>query len=133
MSLQRGVVESKTGRGRRRLPMLVACGSLPALLFSLIVVIALAATDTDVVTTRADQRSIDLGRPFVWVHQDQRGYDPPLPTHLSLASPWENPTQVSGAGLLVNVLVVFASTAIVLTLLFGAALLLVRLRRSRHA
>lgn len=133
MALQGEVVDPTTGRRRRRwLPMLVAFGSMPALLFSLIVVVALAVTDTDVVKTRADQRSIDLGRPFVWFHQDQTGYDPPLPTHLGLSSPWENPTEVSLAGMLLDVLVVFAATAISLTLLLTVGLLLVRLRSSRR-
>jgi hypothetical protein len=113
--------------------MLVAFGTLPALIFSVIMVLALATTDSDVVKTRADQRSIDLGRPFVWLHQDQSVYDPPLPTHLGLSSPWESPTNLSGTGLLLNVMVVFASTAIVVTLLWALALPLVRiLRRARR-
>ncbi len=102
------------------------------LLFSVIMVLALAMTDSDVVKTRADQRSIDLGRPFVWLHQDQSGYDPPLPTHLGLSSPWENPTSLSGPGLLLNVLLVFASTALVVMLLWALIRPLVRtVRRAR--
>jgi hypothetical protein len=64
-------------------------------------------TDGELVRTGADRRSVDVGRPFVWVHQDQSGYDTPLPTHLGLSSPWENPTSVSLDVFLVDVLVVF--------------------------
>ena len=88
MALQEEDAEPTTGHSRRWLPMLVAFGTLSALLFSLIVVVGLAVTDSDVVRTRADQRSIDLGRPCVWLHQNQEGYDPPLPPHLGLSSPW---------------------------------------------
>jgi len=130
MALQGELAELRTRRGRRWIPILVAFGTLPVLLFSLVVVVALAVTDSDVVKTRADQRSIDVGRPFVWLHQDQKGYDPPLPTNLGPSSPWENPTNVSGAGLLLNVMVVFASTASALTLLGAALLPLMRILRT---
>ncbi|WP_328830020.1 hypothetical protein [Nocardioides acrostichi] len=50
-------------------------------------VLAAAVADGQVVATRAAQRSVDLGWPLGWVHQDQSALDPPLPARLSLASP----------------------------------------------
>jgi hypothetical protein len=87
--------------------------TLAILELSVTLVLATAATDSELVSARADQGSVDLGRPFAWIHQDQTAYDPPLPAHLGAASPWENPTHLSGTAFLLDVLVVFALTALV--------------------
>jgi hypothetical protein len=93
---------------------MVAFLTLPILAFSVTMVVAAASMDSDSVSTAADQRSVDVGQPFVWIHQDQSGSDPPLPAHLGFASPWENPTRGSATAILLNVLVVFAVTAVAL-------------------
>lgn len=59
------------------------------------------------VATRAGMRSVDLGWPLVWVHQDQSSLDPPLPHSMALVSPWEDPASIAWAALVVNVLIVF--------------------------
>ena len=101
-----------TGRGRRRL-VVVVLAALSILAFSVLLVVGLALTDTDRVSTAADQRNVDIGRPLAWVHQDQSGSTPPLPTDLALSSPWEAPTGVAGVALLVDVLIVSALTVVV--------------------
>ena len=88
------------------------------------VVLATAMNDQVLVSSRAELKTVDLGWPLEWVHQDQSSYDPPFPTHVGLSSPWENPTSVSGTAFLVDALIVFAVVAVVGLLLcaFSVAL-----------
>ena len=92
------------------------------------VVLVTAFTDQVLVSSKADQRSVEFGWPLVWVHQDQSWYDPPFPTHVGLSSPWEHPTSVSVGALLVDVLFVFAVVSAVVLL---AAALMITLERRR--
>jgi hypothetical protein len=106
--------EVSTDAGPRRwLVMLTAFGTIPALAVSVGVVLVAALRDTDLVTTRASQRHVDLGWPFVWIHQDQSSLYPPLPYRLGLSSPWEHPTHLTGIAFVGSVLVVFAAVATV--------------------
>jgi hypothetical protein len=100
------------GRGRWLVTM-TAFGTIPAFVLSMGVVLASALRSADVVATRPGLRSVDLGWPLVWIHQDQGSLDPPLPYRLGLASPWEQPTYVSGTAFLENVLTIFAVVAVV--------------------
>lgn len=92
------------------------------------VVLVTALTDQVLVSSRADQRSVEFGWPLVWVQQDQSSYDPPFPTHLGLSSPWEHPTSISLGAVLVDVLFVFA---VVSAVVLPAAALTVALVRRR--
>jgi hypothetical protein len=86
--------------------------------------------DEDRVASKHDQASVGLGLPMRWLHQDQSAYDPPLPTQLGPASPWENPTSISFGTLMADVVVVFLAVALVLGLLVTA---LHGVRSSRRA
>ena len=118
--------ETERGPRHRWLAALAAFGIPVAFLFSLTVVLVTALTDRILVTSKADLRSVEFGWPLGWVHQDQSAYDPPFPTHLGLSSPWENPTSVSLGAVLVDVLFVFAVSAVVL---LAAVLMVTRVRR----
>jgi hypothetical protein len=94
-----------------------------ALACSALVVLVASVLDRETVRDAADQRSLDFGLPFAWIHQDQSSLDPPYPWSATVAGPWEHPTSLSGLALALDVLVV----AVVL----GLVLALVRLRSSR--
>lgn len=104
--------------------------TIPAVGLSWGIVLATTVRDHDPVATRAGLHSVDLGWPLVWLHQDQSFLDPPLPYRMALASPWEHPTQVSGAAFLVNVLTVFTVVLVAGLLLCGLAVALARRSRT---
>lgn len=96
----------------------------------LVVVLATTLTDHDVVSSRADQRSVDLGQPLAWLHQDESALDPPLPGRFGMASPWDTPTSVSGVAFLVDVLVAFAVVTVLGLLVSALMVALSRQLRS---
>lgn len=103
-------VSDRTARDRRRwLVKRAAFETIPAVALSIGVVLAPALGDTELIATRMGQRSVDLGWPFVWIHQDQSSLDQPLPYRFGLSSPWEHPTVVSAVAFTGNVVIVFAS------------------------
>ena len=114
-------------RSQPRWRAFVAFGIFVFFLFSLAVVLVTAMTDQVLVRSRADLASVDLGWPLDWAHQDLSSNDPPLPAQLGFDSPWENPTSVSWAALLADILIVFAAVSIVAAL--TAALMVVLARR----
>ncbi|GHJ60029.1 hypothetical protein NOK12_25470 [Nocardioides sp. OK12] len=111
--------------------MATAFGAIPAFAVSLGVVLVAALRDTDLVATRVGQRSVDLGWPFDWIHQNQSSLDSPLPYRLGLSSPWEHPTDVSAVAFVGNVLIVFAVVAVVGLLVGALAVGLSRLFKTR--
>ena len=117
------------GGTQHRRRAIAAFGVFVAFLFSLTVVLVTAMTDQALVRSRADLARIELGWPLDWVRQDQSSLEPPLPAKLGFSSLWENPTDVSWAAFLADVLIVFAATGVVVAL--AAALILVRARRAR--
>lgn len=119
----------ETGGRRPRLAVLTALGTLAAFVLSLVIVLVAALRDTDLVATEAGQRSVDLGWPWAWIHQDQSSVDPSLPSQMRFESPWENPTSLSAVILIENVFVVFAVLAV--GGLLGGALAVVLARRVR--
>jgi hypothetical protein len=120
-------METEPGSQYRWLIALAAFGILAAFVFSLTVVLVSVLSDQVLVSSKADLRRVEFGWPLVWVHQDQSSYDPSFPTHLSLASPWENPTSVSLGAVLTDVLFVFAVASAVV--LLAAALMIALVRR----
>jgi len=123
--------ETERRSPHRWLLALVAFGTPGAFLFSLTVVLVAAMNDQVLVSSRLDLKSVDLGWPLVWIHQDQSSSDPPFPTHRGVLSPWENPTRLSLDSFLVNALVVFAAVAVGVVLTAALVVTLVRLRRAR--
>jgi hypothetical protein len=118
------------GRGGNRwLVVATAFWTIPAFALSLGILVAAALRDSDPVATRAGLRSVDLGWPLVWVHQDQSSLDPPLPSRLGLASPLEHPTHLAGAAFLGNLLIGFTVVLVVGLLMIALAVALAR--RSR--
>ncbi|GAA4700837.1 hypothetical protein [Nocardioides conyzicola] len=83
-----------------------------------LVVLVAGGLDRETVRDKADQQSLDFGLPVAWIHQDQTALDPPFPARVSVASPLENPTDLSGLAFLVDLLVVLA--------VLGAGVLVVR-------
>ena len=99
-----------------------------AFLFSMTVVLVTALTDRVLVSSKADQRSVEFGWPLVWVQQDQSSYDPSFPTRVVLSSPWENPSSVYVGAVLVDVLFVFAVVSAVVVIAVALMIALVRRR-----
>ena len=118
-------------RSQPRRRAFVAFGIFVAFLLSLAVVLVTAMTDQVLVRSRADLASVDLGWPLVWAHQDLSSNDPPLPAQLGFYSPWENPTSVSWAAFLADILIVFAAVGMVVAV--TAALMVVLARRLGRA
>jgi hypothetical protein len=93
-----------------RLPRFWRGVVLAAVMFSITTaaVVLGGLLDREMVSSKQAQRSVDVGLPLNWLHQDQFGYDPPFPAYAGFASPLENPTNVSWADFAVNVALVFA-------------------------
>ena len=106
----------------RRAARVLACllVGLGGLAVSMLFVLTSPLSDQDGVASRKELASVDLGMPMPWLHQDQSGYDPPLPDQLGPASPWENPTSISLGVLLADVAMVFVILTLVLWLLAAA-------------
>lgn len=79
-------------------------GGLALLLAGALVVCA-TLLDHATVASKADQADVALGLPVAWLHQDQRGADPPFPFAARLGSVWEDPTTVDAGALVVDGLV----------------------------
>ena len=93
-------------------PFLRLSAGAALLVVATLLVLASALVGEDRTSSRSDLASVDLGLPFPWLHQDQRALDPPLPTDLGPASPWENPTDVAFVTLLADVALVVAVLAV---------------------
>ena len=76
------------------------------LLASLLLVLASAFLPITV-HRQSDLGEVRLGVPMQFVTQDQSGLTPPLPYRTSFSSPWEFPTRVLWAQLLLNIVVGF--------------------------
>ena len=118
--------ETSTVRGERGQLFAVVC----TLAVSLVAVLLLPLVDTDRVTEPAERASNELGLPLAWIEQDQSARDAPLPSNSGLASPWENPTDVSVGALLANVALTALALAVLLAML-AALLATVRSQRRR--
>jgi hypothetical protein len=84
----------------------------PACVFSMFAASVLLVLVSTCVPMTAHSQSelaqVRLGLPFQFVLQDQGRLSPPLPCQAGLASPWEFPTRILGAQLLLDVTVIFA-------------------------
>jgi len=98
----------RSGAGWRRV-----IGAALAGLASVLVVVGTGALGGDRVADGAELADVALGWPVPWLHQDQRGLDPPLPYRAGPASPWDNATRVDAGSLLVDVLLVLAAGVVV--------------------
>jgi len=125
--------ESERGSRHRWLIALVAFGTPAALLFSLTMALVVAMNDHVLVSDRAGLKSVDLGWPLVWIHQDQSSSDPPFPTHVGVLSPWEHPTGLSLDAFLVDALAVFVAVGSGALLVGALVAALVRRRRVNHS
>jgi hypothetical protein len=56
-----------------------------------VMVIALAWTDTALVTNASELGDVTFGWPLAWVSQDLTALDPLLPADMGMNSPWEHP------------------------------------------
>ena len=113
-------VEHNTNDRRAARILIRLLAARGALAVAVLFVVVSPLLDEDSVASQHDQASVDLGLPMPWLHQDQSAYDPPLPTQLGPASPWEDPTSISLGTFLVDVAVVFFAVALVLGLLVAA-------------
>jgi heme exporter protein D len=84
-----------------------------AVVCAVLLVLVACGLDRETVSDKADQQSLDFGLPVAWLHQDQTSLDPPFPARVSVASPLENPTDLSGLAFLVDLLVVLAALGVV--------------------
>ena len=76
-------------------------------------VFAMALVDGATATSTQELHRLAFGMPQDWLIQNQEAYDPPYPYAASPASPWENPTSVALAPLVVDVLGVLAVLVVV--------------------
>lgn len=83
-------------------PLLAA---LAALLAAAALVAGVTLLDHETVASKADQADVALGLPLAWLHQDQRGADPPFPFAARVGSVWEDPSTVDAGALAVDGLV----------------------------
>lgn len=82
------------------------------LLASLLLVVASAFLPITV-HRQSDLGEVRLGVPIQFLVQDQSRLTPPVPYRTSLSSPWEFPTRVLGAQLLLNIAVIFGLLCLV--------------------
>ena len=73
-----------------------------ALLLAGALVVGATALDHATVASKADQADVALGLPVAWLHQDQRGADPPFPFAARLGSVWEDPTTLAAGAIVVD-------------------------------
>jgi hypothetical protein len=98
-------------RGTLRWPV-VGLLLVVGLVVAVAVVLGGLLVDHQTVTNVRDQRSLDVGLPLAWVHQDQSASDPPFPADAFVASPWDHPTSVSPAPFLADVGLAYAVLAL---------------------
>lgn len=72
---------------------------------SAVVAVALVFASRSTVHTAEDMRHLEFGLPVGWVTQDQHLNPPSFPYQAQFLSPWEHPTTVNAAALVLNLLV----------------------------
>jgi len=81
-------------------------------LVSLLLVVASAFLPLTV-HRQSDLAQVSFGLPMLFVVQDQSRLTPPLPYRTSLSSPWEFPTRIVWAQLVLNTVIVFGILCLV--------------------